>query len=438
LWQANLTRIQIEAVPLEQTIYLSAHAVGGPSDDPERKGQVYAWAPSGAEIRADLGQLAGAQGLHRDTFDDWELPAEAVEVPAAFARLQPAAAAARADFLACWEAENSTEWTVQATELLRGLLAMDGSPDSRRALAHAAITWLVSALQRVAWDEAPRALEVLLELDPGRMLWADELEAALAGLDAGAIADLLDEADVSDHSRFAGFTVGLGAPAVGLCVAVMSRAGKARARAAAVTALCYLCADEPTLLAPWLADPRWHVVRNIVFVLGHIGGPGVAPLLGSVGLHEEPRVRRQLIQSLGSLPPEERTPLLIAQLETRDSQILAAALNVLTREKVPQAARAILACIEAPDFDARDEDNQRALFNALGEVADDSAVPALEAVLHKGGWFARRTVQRMAAARTLSRIGTPNAMAALQAGVRARSEAVRSACLEALGTRSKS
>jgi HEAT repeat protein len=205
-----------------------------------------------------------------------------------------------------------------------------------------------------------------------------------------------------------------------------------------VTALCYLCADDPQLLAPWMADSRWHLVRNLVFVLGHIGGPAVVPLLRSVAGHPEPRVRRQLVQALGSVPPENRTSLLLEQLDARDPQLLAAALAILTREKDPRVARAILAVIEAPGFESRDEDNQRTLFGALGDIAGDPAVPALEALLHQGGWFARRTFQRVAAARTLRQIGTPDAMAALEAGLRARSEAVRAACLEALGSRSKS
>jgi len=178
-------------------------------------------------------------------------------------------------------------------------------------------------------------------------------------------------------------------------------------------------------------------VRNVVFVLGHIGGPGVVPLLRTVVRHPEPRVRRQLVQALGSVPAEERAPLLIGQLDTRDAQLLATALNMLTREKDPGVVRAILNLIEAPDFETRDENNQRTLFAALGDIADDRAVPALEALLNKGGWFARRSLQRVAAARTLRRIGTPNAMAALDAGVRARNEAVRAACIEALGARSR-
>ena len=438
LWQANLSHIQLEAVPLEQTIFLSSQAGGGQGGAQERRGQVFAWSPAGAEIHTDLGQVAGVQGLHRDTFDDWALPEEAVDVSEAFARLGAQAEAARPGFLAAWDLENSTGWIEQAPAFLRGLYTLDGSEDMRRALGRSIITWLVSALQQMAWDEAQRALELLNELDRDRELVGDELAAALAGLDTEAIADRFDEGEASDQSRFAAFTVALGAPAVGLCVDIMARADKARARAAAVTALCYLCADDPQLLAPWLADSRWQLVRNIVFVLGHIGGPSVVPLLRAVAHHPEPRVRRQLVQALGSVPLKERLPLLLEQLGARDPQLLAAALNMLTREKDPRVARAILALIESPDFESRSEDNQRTLFGVLGDIAGDPAVPALEALLHKGGWFARRTFQRVAAARTLRQIGTPDAMAALEAGVRTRSEAVRTACLEALGARSRS
>jgi hypothetical protein len=437
LWQANLASVQIDAVPLEQIIYLSAEAGGGAAGAPDPRGQTYASAPSGTEIRADLGQAAGAPGLHRDTFDDWALPVDAAEVPAAYARLEPGAEAARRDFLADWEQETSAGWAEQASGFLRGLRALDDSEDMRRVLTRSVTTWLAAALRGADWAEATQALELLNELDPDRRLGGEELAAALGAIDAQELADRFDEGDPADLSRFAGFVVGVGSPAVGLCVDVMSRADKARARAATVTALCYLCAEDPELLAPWLLDPRWHVVRNVVFVLGHIGGPAVAPLLQTVSRHPEPRVRRQLVQALGSLPAGERTPMLLEQLDTRDPQLLATVLNILTREPDRRTVRAVLACIAAPDFESRDESNQRALFGTLGEIADDDAVPALEALLNRGGWFARRSLQRVAAARTLRRIGTPKALAALEAGVRAHSEAVRSAALEALGARGR-
>jgi HEAT repeat protein len=155
-------------------------------------------------------------------------------------------------------------------------------------------------------------------------------------------------------------------------------------------------------------------------------------LLHVAAQHPDSRVRRQVVQSLGAVPAHDRLPLLLEQLDTDDLQLLAGTLNMLAREKGPDVAHALLRWIEGPDFESRGEDIQRAFFQALAEVAGDEVVPALETLLNRGGWFARRSFSRMAAARTLQRIGTPAAQAVLASGLKSRAAAVRSACQEAL------
>jgi len=65
-------------------------------------------------------------------------------------------------------------------------------------------------------------------------------------------------------------------------------------------------------------------------------------------------------------------------------------------------------------------------------VASDQALPALEELLLRGGWFGRRSAERTAAARAIVRLGTPAARDVLEQGLRHRSDAVREACDEAL------
>src|SRR6185369_16120197 len=68
LWQAHTVRIQIDAVPSSQTIYLSSKRIT-PAAHRRLHGLAFNWSPSGEEIHADIGQMAGAaQGLHRDSF----------------------------------------------------------------------------------------------------------------------------------------------------------------------------------------------------------------------------------------------------------------------------------------------------------------------------------------------------------------------------------
>ena len=399
-------------------------------------GQSYAWTPSGKEIRADIGQATGeAQGLHRDTFDDWLLPTGPVDVPSAYQRMLPAMEFSRMRLSTEWVGERSTDWAVQAPDVLREILALAPGSRTRSLLAHAVATWLVGAIQRSSWAEAQETLKVLRELDPDGSLSNAELTQGIAGLDTDDISERLDESETDEQAYFFALAVTLGRPALDLACSVMAKARKSRTRAAACAMLCYLCSGQPELLASYITDHRWYVARNAVFILGQIGGPEVAPLLSVASEYPEPRVRRQVVASLGNVPRDLRAPILVTQLDTQDAQLLSAALNLLTREKNPQAAETILKQISAPDFDSRSEDNQRTLFNALAEVADDGAIPALKLLLHKGGWFARRTLERTAAARTLQRLGSEAAEAALAEGLRSRSEAVRVACQEALAAR---
>ena len=432
LWQANTTRLQIEAVPALQTIYLSSRRTGR-SKNTGYLGQTYSWSPNGAEIRADIGQIAGmAQGLHRDTFDDWPLPESSVDVASAYASLARGMQFTRTLLLAEWSAEKGIDWTTQVAPLFDRLLALDASPVTRGILSQSVANWLVASIQRSSFGEAQEALRLLRTLDPDGSLSDESLRSAMAGLDSDQITERLDESEADDQFRFFGLTVAIGRPALEVACAVMAKATKSRTRAGACTMLCYLCSETPELLEPYLSDSRWFVVRNAVFVLGQIGGSKVGRLLQAAPLHPDARVRRQVVSSLGGVPPAERLPILLAQLDTRDPRLLAAILNMLMRHKEGEVMRAILRQIEAPDFESRSEDNQRTLFGALAEVADDEAVPTLETLLHKGGWFARRTLQRSAAARTLQRLGTARAHAALEAGLHSRSEVVRAACLDAM------
>lgn len=436
LWQANLTHVMVESVPLEQTIYLSSHegAGGGGGGDgtggaDKKSGYNYA----GGEIHADLGLGAGPQGLHKDSFDDWEVKDAEIHVPAAFEAMRARIDIAGITLLRQWEEERTMEWTLTAPELLRRMLRLQPDDDTRGAAAHAAASWVAGALERFAWAEARGAIELLNELDPEMRLSGEELASSLAGIDGKELSERLDEGDADEHGRFAACMVALGAYGVPTVCSALGHSQRGKTRAALCTALTYLCTDQPELLAPYLKDSRWYMVRNIVFVLGQLGGPEIVELLRIASRHSEVRVRRQVVHSLGNVPLGERVPLLIAQLETRDAQLLSAALNLLTREKDPRISKAILERISSPDFESRSENNRRALFNALAEVAGDDAVPTLEEQLHKGGWFARRTLERTAAARTLARIGTDRAHAVLDAGLRSRSDAVRAACLEAMG-----
>jgi hypothetical protein len=436
LWQAHPVHIQVDAVPLTQTIYLSSKRIpkGGRRS---LHGMAFNWSPSGDEIHAEIGQITGgAQGLHRDTFDDWPLPKTYVDVPAAYAVITKGMQFVRSVLLTEWSAERGNDWTAEVPTLFRRVLELDPTPDTRAALSQSLVTWLAGSVQRFSWDEAQQALTLLREIDPDGSLSLEHLETAFAGLDGAAIAEHLDESPAEEQSKFLALSVALGRPALDLGTTVMAGATKARTRAAACTMLCYLCSDQPDLLAPYLTDERWFVVRNAVFVLGQIGGSEVVELLRFASAHTDVRVRRQVVVSLANVAPEERLPLLTPHLSSGDLRLLSTTLNVMARHRSPETIRAILRQVQAPNFESRGDEHQRLLLNALAEMGDDGVVPTLAGLVEKGGWFARMTPQRLAAAQALFKIGTEAALSALETGLRSSHEAVRQACLEAMSAKS--
>ena len=263
LWQAHPRKIRLETVPFPQVV------------------------PAGDEPA-------------REALEDWPRPDDAGDVVGAFAEISRGLQFARGRLRAELTAEYEADWRQEARRLLGRVLELDDDARTRAEVAQPAMTWLTRSIQNAKWDDAREACELLRTLDPDGALTDAPLAEALNRLDAAEITARLDESQNDDAGRFFGLTVGIGPAAIELACSVMALALKSRTRAAACTMLCYLCSDSPGLLARYLEDSRWFVVRNVVFVLGQIGGPGVLPLLERAARHPDPRVLQAVVAALES------------------------------------------------------------------------------------------------------------------------------------------
>lgn len=432
LWEANLQGLRVDVAPIEQSLRVRAfsdHPLEAPLPGPAGEGLAGLGLADGG---TETGRQAGPAGAPGVPFDDWPVPGQGTDALAAWRELAGDEARARDELLGDWAGRLAAPWTAQVPAFVREVLALDPGANTADALGHALVTWLGGAIQHCEWDEAAQALGALRDVDPDGTRTAGALARVLRAVDPEAVAERLDEADPEPQARFFALGVRIGAPALDLLVGVLAIATRVRLRAAATTALSYLCAEHPASLAPYLDDARWHVVRNIVFVLGQIGGPEVVGLLADTARHPDARVRRAVVHALGQSPGERRLPLLVDLLESADAQTVSAALSMLARENDPRVTAALLARVTDAEFHARPDEVKLALVGALGDAAGDEVVPALEAILHKGGWFARRSAERTAAAQALARIGTPVALEVVHAGLESRSEAIRASCHDAL------
>ena len=296
---------------------------------------------------------------------------------------------------------------------------------------------LREAIALGAWGEA-RAAYAMMTRCPMRHGslegFLDELCSVESIITRNAV-ERLDEQDAAGLQAFLALAAGFGAAAVEWLTRVMAESRQQRVRRAMAAAIAELCRDNPERLAPWLADPRWYVVRNVVNILGRIGGPAAAGMLRVASTHGEFRVRREVIAALTQVPPAQARPILLAMTRSTDTRTLCAVLHQLSNGPDPELARLLAQDLVEARFVERPAEEQRAILSALAAVAGDAALPVLEQELSKGGLFSRGLDgHRAAIARCIARIGTPSARAVLADGARSRNAAVRTRVRERAAT----
>lgn len=188
------------------------------------------------------------------------------------------------------------------------------------------------------------------------------------------------------------------------------------------------------LFPPFLDDRRWYLVRNITYILGRIGREQSIPYIQKAFIHGDPRVRREAIQALGLIGGPKAISLLVRALMDGDVRIRAmAAINLGKLGKAVGLA-ALLEAVQSKDFQKRDRVEIKAFFDAIGMVGSNEAIPVLQQLLERKGWFSRGGMDEihMGAANALAMIGTPGAKVILEKGKSSKDESVRNACSQVL------
>jgi hypothetical protein len=173
----------------------------------------------------------------------------------------------------------------------------------------------------------------------------------------------------------------------------------------------------PTLIEA-LSSPTWYLVRNALTLLADLGEADCVPAILTHLRHPEPRVRRTAVRALWKLGGPVAEPHLLAQMKDTDvetiQEILFALGQLRSEAGVPQVVEL------AQDKRVLERIRIQAL-DTLGLIASPKALPVLLECLRRKGFFGGGETQpiRLAAAKALAALGTPEARAALQRAVQA-------------------
>jgi HEAT repeat protein len=303
---------------------------------------------------------------------------------------------------------------------------------------------LNTLMMRGDFFHARRILEFYWEMtDPLKGLPTDILDRLTGAIqkagEAGRIRSLesvLNSESFDDVENFFSFLVLLEKNVVGPLADLLGHTSKMRIRRILCDALIELGKMDLDTVISKLNMENWHIVRNLVYVLGKIGDPRVLDVFHRVVRHPEVKVRKELIAALDGIEHPKVASLLLALLEDTDSGIRVAALKNIAKRNYKETHEALRRIIAKKEFESRDLYEKKEVFDTIGRVSGDEVIPEMRHLLLQKGFLWIRNVRQeemgLCAVVALQRIGTPEALAALKEGQKHSSKTIREACAKAL------
>jgi hypothetical protein len=325
LWEANLRHVDVDYIPAEgetgagegTTTHLPEDGAGPllpwPMAEPEAS-------KGGAEgDPAALGPNDVSPGSERS--EDWALGEITEEVEATFAELDFLAGSETRRFLDEYAAERRVPPATAALAVAYACLHTEVTDDDRKEMARFLPRVMRAALAAGAWADAREALRLVRESNTGE--WSDETftQEVLQPVSIARTVEKLDSQGPASVSEFLSLAHELGPAALDWLTLTLSESQARMTRQLVAEAIAVRAQQDPMQLAPWLNDPRWYVVRNVVHILGWVGGPAVVPLLQTAVRYPDPRVTVEVVTALQGIELRLARPVLIKAMEGADSKL---------------------------------------------------------------------------------------------------------------------
>ncbi len=188
------------------------------------------------------------------------------------------------------------------------------------------------------------------------------------------------------------------------------------ARKNVVNTLIFLGKKDISVFAKSLRDPRWYVVRNIIYVLRKIGNPRAVDFIVSAVGHSDPRVRKEVLLTLGDLGGERATVTVRACLDDPEPFVRTTAAKALGSIGSDFAKYSLLERLTDKRFLFAEFNEKKECYEVLASWKDDAVFDFLMKALKKRAIFKRAKYNELkaAAAHALGIFGDRSALPALE------------------------
>ena len=249
-----------------------------------------------------------------------------------------------------------------------------------------------------------------------------------------ALKESVDTTDAITPEEFKELLFYFGVSAIVPMCELLGLVEKMKMRKAILDVLSEIGRDTPDAFFRFLSDKRWYLVRNMVYVLARIQNPkALEPVAKLIG-HQEPRVRREVLQCLERMADPKAKTAIMRFLQDESSAVRIRAMQVLAGCHVAAALKPIAAMAEGKDFETREAAEKKAIFEAMGELGADHVVPLFRSILMKRYWFNKEKEKEsvICAVAGLRKVKTDAAVRALEDASKVKGEETRRIVDEAL------
>lgn len=230
------------------------------------------------------------------------------------------------------------------------------------------------------------------------------------------IGDMLDEEPGIEDAVFQEYVSFLSKDAIPQFMTILGELKTIKARKSVVNALVFLGKKDISTLVRGLADSRWYVVRNIIFILRRIGDPrALGYLLRAVG-HSDPRVRKEMLRTLGEIGGQKAAVAVRDCLDDPEPFVRTTAARALGTIGSDYAKKVLMDRISSKKFLNSDFNEKKEFFEVLSRWNDSTVTDFLTKTVRKRVFFKRAKYNEMkaAAAYALGLIGNQECLPALE------------------------
>lgn len=173
------------------------------------------------------------------------------------------------------------------------------------------------------------------------------------------LAEILDSGFEIEESNFKEFISFIDKDSIPIFTKFLGELKTIRARKSFIEALIILGSKDIHSVAKGLNDPRWYVVRNIIYVLRRISDKSSLDYLIRTVKHPDIRVRKEVIKTLGELGGKEAIQILKESLDDIDMQVRIASVRSLANTGSEAAKKIIFEKISDKAFKDKDFEEKK-------------------------------------------------------------------------------